>query len=76
MGRRAVARYRPESILEVGCGYGRVLSELEARLEVPITGVDFSPTQLRKARQFLPESSRTALILGRGERLPFRRSVV
>jgi SAM-dependent methyltransferase len=66
-----VARYGPESILEVGCGYGRVLSELEARVEIPIIGVDFSPTQLRKAREFLPESSRAALILGRGERLPF-----
>jgi SAM-dependent methyltransferase len=66
-----VATYRPESILEVGCGYGRVLRELEACLDVPITGVDFSPTQLQKAHQFLPNSSRTALILARGERLPF-----
>jgi SAM-dependent methyltransferase len=66
-----VAAYRPESILEVGCGYGRVLCELEERLDVPITGVDFSPTQLQMAHQFLPGPSRTALILARGERLPF-----
>ena len=42
-----LAAYRPESILEVGCGYGRVLCELAARLDVPLTGVDFSPTQLQ-----------------------------
>jgi SAM-dependent methyltransferase len=66
-----VATYRPQSILEVGCGYGRVLRELEARLEIPLAGVDFSSTQLQKAHQFLPHSSPTTLILGRGERLPF-----
>jgi SAM-dependent methyltransferase len=66
-----VTSYQPESILEVGCGYGRLLRELEVLLEIPLTGIDFSLTQLRKARQFLPDSSRTALILGRGERLPF-----
>jgi SAM-dependent methyltransferase len=66
-----VASYQPESILEVGCGYGRLLCELETLFEIPIIGVDFSSTQLRMAHQFLRDSSRTTLILGRGERLPF-----
>jgi SAM-dependent methyltransferase len=66
-----VAAYRPQSILEVGCGYGRVLRELESRLEIPLAGIDFSLTQLQKAHQFLPRSSLATLILGRGERLPF-----
>lgn len=67
-----LATYQPESILEIGCGYGRLLCELGARLDVPLAGVDFSTTQLRQARQFLPGMPAAALILGRGERLPFR----
>ena len=68
---RRLASYQPRSVLEVGCGYGRVLCELAARLEVSITGIDFSPTQLETARRFLPRGSRISLVLGRGERLPF-----
>jgi SAM-dependent methyltransferase len=66
-----LAPYHPESILEVGCGYGRMLRELADRLEIPLTGIDFSPTQLQVARRFLPDESRITLVLGRGERLPF-----
>ena len=66
-----LASYHPESILEVGCGYGRILSDLAARLEIPLTGIDFSPTQLQVARRFLPREPRITLVLGRGERLPF-----
>jgi SAM-dependent methyltransferase len=63
--------YQPESILEVGCGYGRVLYELAARLEIPLTGIDFSPTQLQAARRFLSPGPRVALVLGCAEQLPF-----
>ena len=45
-----IASYRPESVLEVGCGYGKLLKALRARLDVPLVGVDFSPTQLARAR--------------------------
>jgi len=66
-----LAAYQPESILEIGCGYGRLLCELCTRLDIPVTGVDFSPTQLRQARLFLSGSPGPTLILARGERLPF-----
>jgi SAM-dependent methyltransferase len=66
-----VANYQPQSILEVGCGYGRLLFEIQSRIDVPLVGIDFSPTQLRQASRFLPRASKTALVLGRGERLPF-----
>jgi SAM-dependent methyltransferase len=66
-----LASYQPESILEVGCGYGRVLHELAARLESPLTGIDFSPTQLQAACRFLSPVSSIALVLGRAEQLPF-----
>jgi len=47
------------------------LRELRRRLEVPLVGVDFSPTQLEQARRFLGSPRDVELILSRGERLPF-----
>jgi SAM-dependent methyltransferase len=70
---RRVASYRPTSILEVGCGYGKVLRELRGELgdDVPIVGVDFSPTQLGQATRYLTGCANISLFLARGERLPF-----
>jgi SAM-dependent methyltransferase len=66
-----LARYRPTSILEVGCGYGKQLRALRQRLDVPMTGVDFSSTQLDRARTYLGDLDRMSLILASGTRLPF-----
>jgi SAM-dependent methyltransferase len=66
-----LAAYRPASILEVGCGYGKLLRELARRLDVPLVGVDFSPTQLQQARRFLRNECNVDLFLSRGECLPF-----
>jgi SAM-dependent methyltransferase len=66
-----LARYQPTSILEVGCGYGKLLRALRGRLDVPLVGVDFSATQLRQASRFLGHLPDIDLILSRGERLPF-----
>lgn len=67
-----IASYRPTSILEIGCGYGKVIGYLlELIPDVPITGIDFSPTQLERARQYLNDASGVSLILGSGEHLPF-----
>jgi SAM-dependent methyltransferase len=66
-----LASYRPRSILEVGCGYGKLLHELRRRLDIPLVGIDFSPTQLRQARHYLAGRNGIGLLLSRGERLPF-----
>jgi SAM-dependent methyltransferase len=66
-----VASYRPESILEIGCGYGKQLRALRRRLGVPMVGLDFSPTQLAQARAYLDGLSGIDLVLGTGTRLPF-----
>jgi SAM-dependent methyltransferase len=66
-----LAAYQPTSILEVGCGYGKVLRELRSRLDVPMVGIDFSPTQLERARVFLESAGDVGLIMSRGESLPF-----
>ncbi len=68
---RRIARYRPTSILEIGCGYGKQIRALRANLEAPITGVDFSATQLAMARAYLEGAERVDFALASGGRLPF-----
>jgi SAM-dependent methyltransferase len=66
-----VARYRPASILEVGCGYGKQLRALRSHLDVPLVGIDFSPTQLARGRAYLADLDGIDLVLGSGTELPF-----
>ena len=66
-----LAAYRPASILEIGCGYGKLLRALRRRIDVPLVGLDFSTTQLEHARWFLEGLDDIEILLGRGERLPF-----
>jgi SAM-dependent methyltransferase len=68
-----IASYRPDSILEIGCGYGKQLRALRARLgdDVPLVGVDFSPTQIEQARRYLQGTRGIELLLASGTRLPF-----
>jgi len=66
-----VAAYRPTSILEVGCGYGKQLRAIRDRLDVPMVGVDFSPTQLGHAHAYLGDLDRVGLALATGAALPF-----
>lgn len=66
-----IARYRPESILEVGCGYGKQLRALRERVDAPLVGLDFSATQLGMARRYLEGVEGVAFVLGSGDRLPF-----
>ncbi len=69
---RRIARYRPESILEVGCGYGKLIRAIRGQLaDVPIVGVDFSPTQLEMAKVYLDGVNGVELGLASGARLPF-----
>ena len=68
---RRIARYRPTSILEVGCGYGKLIRALRNQVDVPIAGVDFSPTQLAMARVYLDGAAGVELALASGTRLPF-----
>jgi SAM-dependent methyltransferase len=49
-----VCRYRPRSVLDAGCGTGRVAVEL-ARRGVEVVGVDLDPDLLAQARAKAPE---------------------
>lgn len=68
---RRIAAYRPTSILEVGCGYGKQLRAIRRLIDVPMVGVDFSPTQLGQAGRYLEGLDRVDLVLSTGARLPF-----
>lgn len=43
-----------DCILDVGCGYGRILSELYENGYKNLKGVDFSSKMIEKGRQFYP----------------------
>jgi len=66
-----VAAYRPASVLEIGCGYGKQIRALRRLIDVPVVGLDFSPSQLALARGYLGGLDRVGLVLGSGLELPF-----
>ena len=66
-----IAAYRPMSILEIGCGYGKQLRTLRGYLDCPMVGLDFSPSQISQARQYLEGVPNVELTLASGAKLPF-----
>ncbi len=56
-------------ILDYGCGYGRMLTELSEAGFSNLVGADFSEAMLRRARE---ETNAPALIRNDGHALPFR----
>ena len=65
-----VMRYTPNSVLDAGCGTGRVAIELARRGVPTVVGADVNPSMLEVARGLLPavewvESDLAALDLGR-----------
>ncbi|MFO0907615.1 MAG: class I SAM-dependent methyltransferase [Isosphaeraceae bacterium] len=67
-----IASYRPASVLEVGCGYGKQLRSIRSVLPgASLVGVDFSPSQLALGRTYLADLEGVSLCLASGARLPF-----
>ena len=78
-GRRVLERLPlrgHEIVLDLGCGTGRITSEIAARLpDGRVVGLDRSETMLCTARPWLRERAPAAsLVLGDGAALPFRRA--
>lgn len=69
-----VIRSRPTSVLDVATGPASVAFELAEHSEATITGIDLSEPMLRRGQHNVVAASqqhRIALVLGRGEQLPF-----
>ena len=62
------------SVLEVGCGYGRLLKEIRNSLDARLVGVDFSEPQLKTAREYLASLTIPLVLADATQRLPFRDS--
>jgi len=61
-----------ESVLEVGCGYGRLLKEIRQRLDARLVGADFSESQLQAARGHLGAVRVPLVLADATQGLPFR----
>jgi len=70
--RHVAARIRPgDALLELGCGYGRVLEPL-ARSASTVAGIDTSLASLRLARQLVAQLSNCRLLRMNAVALAFR----
>jgi SAM-dependent methyltransferase len=70
----AIAGLAATSVLEVGCGYGRLLRELRKRLDARLVGCDFSEPQVRTARQYVAPTSIPLVLADATQSLPFKDS--
>ena len=65
---QAASRFKPESVLDIGCGSGRLLRKAHDYWpEAQLAGVDPAQKMLEVARQLTPEAR---FYLGSGEALP------
>ncbi len=64
----ALSRFKPESVLDIGCGSGRLLRKAHDNwTDAQLSGVDPAQKMLEVARQLTPEAR---FYLGSGEALP------
>lgn len=68
----AIAALGARSVLEVGCGYGRLLRELAARLDAGLVGCDFSEAQLQTAREYIGAAPVPLVLADATQGLPFK----
>ncbi len=67
-----IKKLKPKTILEVGCGYGAILKQMKQDMkDTRIVGVDFSSTQLDKARRWVNDDAIEMLMADATKRLPF-----
>ncbi|MGH2460868.1 MAG: class I SAM-dependent methyltransferase [Chloroflexota bacterium] len=65
---QAARRFKPASVLDIGCGSGRLLRKVHAYWpEAQLSGVDPAQGMLEVARQLTPEAR---FFMGSGEALP------
>lgn len=65
-----VGLYRNDDVLEIGCGYGRLMFSIADRVN-SITGIDVHDAPLARAREILRTKSNVQMVLTDGVSLPF-----
>jgi len=65
---RALRRYEPARVLDLGCGTGQLAARIRGELGVRVSGCDFSPGMLGRARGREPA---LGWVRGDATRLPF-----
>jgi len=69
---RTVAGLGAGGVLDVGCGYGRYLLALRRGMTLRrLAGIDISPTQVERAREYLKDYPDIELVVGPATRLPW-----
>lgn len=63
-----------KSVLEVGCGYGRMLKEIGESLDARLVGCDFSEPQLTTGRRYLGSTAVPLVLCDATQGLPFKDS--
>ena len=67
-----VEKYKPSSIIDIGCGYGRYLKVLNEKFpKLKLVGVDISLNQLNMARDYCKNNSSISFFEIDGKVLPF-----
>lgn len=62
----------PKRILEVGCGYGRLVKVMSQQLDFDrFVGVDFSSTQLERAKNYIDNDRVELMLVDAKDGLPF-----
>ncbi|WP_297422058.1 class I SAM-dependent methyltransferase [Clostridium sp.] len=64
-----VHQFNPESLLDVGCGNGKILSMLDKNGDSTLCGIDLSQEMINEAKKKL--NSKVKLIVGDSEHLPW-----
>jgi ubiquinone/menaquinone biosynthesis C-methylase UbiE len=69
---RVLSELEVDSLLDVGCGYGRYLKAARTRLALcRLCGADISPTQIEHAREYLAGFPDVELVTAPATQLPF-----
>jgi len=67
--------YKPKSLIDIGCGYGRYLKVISEKYpEISLYGVDIAESQIKKAKEYLDNES-IILSVANGTHLPFEEKV-
>ena len=67
---KKIQEIQPQSILEVGCGFGRNLAYIQKYMSgIPLSGIDISEKMIQQAKKMLDSS--VELKVGKAENLPY-----